>query len=56
MTLSTQTKADLASILETLDQRIHELTCDQHQSGEAQALQTLRANAAAMLGGSAGAA
>lgn len=55
MTLSAQTQVDLASILETLDQRLHELTEERGQphyvahSGEADALSALRNSAAGML-------
>lgn len=61
MNLSTQTQADLARILETLDQRLYELTDEQGQPhyvahcGEVKAVQTLRGSAEAVLNGNASA-
>lgn len=49
MTLTDQTKRDLASILETLDQRLHEISTDPAMMHEVTALQTLRASASAIL-------
>lgn len=50
MHLTEQTQSDLKSILETLDQRIHELATETATSAEVAALQGLRANAAGLLG------
>lgn len=49
MKLTDQTKSDLKSILETLDQRLHEITGDPAMKHEAAALQGLRENASKMI-------
>ncbi len=49
MSFTDQTKRDLASILETLDQRLHEISTDPAMLHEIAALHSLRASASAML-------
>ena len=49
MKLTDQTKCDLESILETLEQRIHEISADPAMKAEAAALEGLRQSASAML-------
>ena len=54
--LSEQTQRDLGYILETLDQRIHEITSGEPEAGAAEiaALEALRGSTAGMLGADAG--
>lgn len=47
--LSEQTQRDLESILETLDQRIHEIGLDAVMAAEAEMLTALRGRTAGML-------
>lgn len=49
MSLTEQTKNDLKYVLETIDQRLHEIGSNIALKHEAAALQTLRENAAGML-------
>lgn len=49
MSLTDQTRNDLKTILETIDQRLFELETDLSQQHEIAALQGLRENAAGMI-------